>query len=61
MLSFSGLRFSYLNLAADDLLLRTVSLDEPEQGLPDEILQATAVLVWWGHCAPAEVAACFRR
>ena len=43
------------NLAADDLFLRAVSLDEPEQGLPDEILNTTDVLIWWGHCAHAEV------
>ncbi len=43
------------NLAADDLVIRAVSLDEPEQGLPEEILQSTDVLIWWGHCAHAEV------
>jgi trehalose utilization protein len=42
-------------LAAPDLTLRPVSLDEPEQGLPEEILQTTDVLLWWGHCAHAEV------
>ena len=42
-------------LAADNLNIRTVSLDEPEQGLPDEILNTTDVLLWWGHCAHAEV------
>ena len=43
------------NLAAPDLALRTVSLDEPDQGLPEAILQTTDVLIWWGHCAHAEV------
>ncbi|MFA6929843.1 MAG: ThuA domain-containing protein [Lentisphaeria bacterium] len=43
------------NLAADDLALRAVSLDQPEQGLPEEILNTTDVLIWWGHCAHAEV------
>ena len=42
-------------LAADDLTITPVSLDEPEQGLPDELLNQTDVLLWWGHCAHAEV------
>ena len=44
------------NLAADDLDITAVSLDMPEQGLPDELLANTDVLVWWGHCAHAKVA-----
>lgn len=44
------------NLAAEDLSIRAVSLDMPEQGLPDEVLNSTDVLVWWGHCAHAQVA-----
>ena len=42
-------------LAADDLEIRAVSLDEPDQGLPDELLNQTDVLLWWGHCAHVEV------
>ena len=38
-------------LAADDLEIRTGTLDEPAQGLPDELLNRTEVLIWWGHCA----------
>ena len=38
-------------LAADDLEIRAVSLDQPEQGLPDDVLNTTDVLLWWGHCA----------
>ena len=33
----------------------TATLDEPEQGLPEEKLNNTDVLIWWGHCAHAEV------
>ena len=33
----------------------TATLDEPEQGLPDAILDATDVLVWWGHMAQETV------
>ncbi|MGM9652258.1 MAG: ThuA domain-containing protein [Eubacteriales bacterium] len=31
------------------------ALDDPEQGLPDEILNTTDVLVWWGHMSHREV------
>jgi len=29
--------------------VRTATLDQPEHGLTDEILDSTDVLVWWGH------------
>ena len=35
--------------------VRTTTLDEPEHGLAPEILDATDVLVWWGHMAHQEV------
>lgn len=36
--------------------VRTSTLDEPEHGLPEPVLAATDVLLWWGHKAHAEVA-----
>lgn len=42
-------------LAEDDFEIRAVSLDQPDQGLPDEILNDTDVLMWWGHCAHGKV------
>jgi trehalose utilization protein len=33
----------------------TVTLDDPEHGLTEEVLARTDVLVWWGHAAHAEV------
>lgn len=39
----------------DDLNVRTALLDEPDNGLPDSVLESTDVLIWWGHCAHAEV------
>jgi trehalose utilization protein len=36
--------------------VRTATLDEPAQGLPPAVLDATDVLVWWGHRAHDEVA-----
>ena len=35
-------------LAAADLEIRTATLDEPGQGLPEPVLDETDVLVWWG-------------
>lgn len=34
-----------------DLEVRLAALDEPDQGLPDEVLNTTDVLIWWGHTA----------
>lgn len=34
---------------------RTATLDEPEHGLTDDVLENTDVLVWWGHIAHDEV------
>jgi len=38
-----------------DLSIKTATLDEPEHGLTDEVLENTDVLVWWGHQSHAEV------
>lgn len=35
--------------------IRTATLDEPEHGLTQEILDSTDVLLWWGHLAHKEV------
>lgn len=40
----------------DDLVVRTATLDEPDQGLPPGVLDSTDVLLWWGHKAHPEVA-----
>ncbi|MBX3539204.1 MAG: ThuA domain-containing protein [Chelatococcus sp.] len=37
-------------LSRHDLgVIRTTTLDDPSQGLPDALLSETDVLVWWGH------------
>jgi len=36
--------------------VRTATLDEPDHGLTDEVLDTTDVLTWWGHAAHDEVA-----
>ncbi len=35
---------------------RTATLDEPEHGLTEAVLEQTDVLIWWGHLAHDEVA-----
>lgn len=35
--------------------IRTATLDQPDQGLPPEVLDQTDVLLWWGHMAHDEV------
>ncbi|MGN7454014.1 ThuA domain-containing protein [Paenibacillus pasadenensis] len=35
--------------------VRTATLDEPEHGLTEEVLEQTDVLLWWGHLAHDEV------
>lgn len=35
--------------------IRTVTLDEPEHGLTDDVLNGTDVLIWWGHMAHDDV------
>jgi len=39
----------------DDAEVRTATLQEPEHGLTQEVLDATDVLLWWGHMAHDEV------
>jgi trehalose utilization protein len=35
--------------------VRTATLQQPEHGLSQEVLDNTDVLTWWGHCAHGEV------
>lgn len=35
--------------------IRRATLDDPDQGLPDTLLNDTDVLLWWGHVAHDEV------
>jgi len=38
-----------------DMQVKTAVLDQPENGLTDEVLNNTDVLIWWGHMAHGEV------
>lgn len=42
-------------LKAEDVEVRTATLDDPECGLTHEVLKDTDVLVWWGHMAHDKV------
>ena len=39
----------------EELNIRCATQDEPECGLPDEVLENTDVLIWWAHCGHAQV------
>ncbi len=38
-----------------ELTVRTATMDQPECGLPEAVLQQTDVLFWWGHIANDQV------
>jgi len=42
-------------LKSDDLEIRCAWLDQPENGLSEEVVNSTDVMLWWGHCAHGEV------
>ncbi|MEK4300252.1 ThuA domain-containing protein [Oceanobacillus sp. FSL W8-0428] len=44
---------NFLKEAGHDVT--TATLDEPEHGLTEELLEKTDVLIWWGHMAHGEV------
>ncbi len=39
----------------EEITVRTATLDDPDCGLPQEVLDETDVLLWWGHMAHPEV------
>ena len=39
----------------EEIFVRTVTLDDPECGLTQEVLDDTDVIIWWGHMAHHEV------
>lgn len=44
-----------LGALAPEMNFRTASLDQPEHGLTDDVLNSTDVLIWWGHMAHGKV------
>jgi trehalose utilization protein len=43
------------HLKAQGFAVRTATLDEPEHGLTEAVLNDTDVLTWWGHMAHDQV------
>jgi len=43
------------HLRQQNMAVRTATLDKPEHGLTEALLDQTDVLVWWGHVAHHEV------
>lgn len=39
----------------DGIVVRTATLDQPEHGLTEDVLDHTDVLIWWGHVAHEQV------
>ena len=39
----------------EEVATRTATLDQPEHGLTDEVLESTDVLLWWAHLRHADV------
>ena len=42
-------------LKCDDIEVRTATLDDPECGLTQEVVDDTDVMIWWGHMAHNKV------
>ncbi len=40
---------------AGDIEVQTATLEEPEHGLTEKVLDSTDVLIWWGHMAHNQV------
>ena len=53
--NFLGNRIADHLRAQPGLTVRSVALDDPGQGLGDDVLGACDVLVWWGHVRQAEI------
>ncbi|MDA0179604.1 ThuA domain-containing protein [Solirubrobacter phytolaccae] len=47
----AGLR----QVLGDQVETRTATLDQPEHGLPQDVIDQTDVLTWWGHIAHDQV------
>jgi trehalose utilization protein len=43
------------HLRGQGMAVKTATLDEPENGLTEAVLNETDVLIWWGHLAHDEV------
>ena len=51
-----GIHEALASFLRTDFKVNTATLDQPEHGLTEKILDQTDVLLWWGHMAHDEVA-----
>ncbi|WP_377887921.1 ThuA domain-containing protein [Alkalihalobacillus sp. R86527] len=51
----NGIHGAISNFLKEDHHVTTATLDDPEHGLSEEVLNNTDVLLWWGHIAHEEV------
>jgi len=51
----NGIHGAIAEFLKEDFEVKTATLDEPEHGLSEEVLNNTDVLLWWGHIAHEEV------
>lgn len=42
-------------LKSDEISVKTATLEEPDHGLSDSVLEDTDVLIWWGHLGHRKV------
>ncbi|MBO4229873.1 MAG: ThuA domain-containing protein [Clostridia bacterium] len=54
-LGIHGTIKEFLGKYDDEIEVTLAALDDSDQGLPDEVLYNTDVLMWWGHMAHGEV------
>src|SRR3954469_25772945 len=45
-----------VELLGEEVSVRTATLDQPDHGLTQDVLDETDVLSWWGHIAHDQVA-----
>ena len=51
----NGIHGAIAEFLKEDFEVKTATLDEPEHGLSEDVLNNTDVLLWWGHIAHEEV------
>ncbi|MFK7735019.1 MAG: ThuA domain-containing protein [Pirellulaceae bacterium] len=51
----SAIEEGLVDLLGSQVSVRTATLEEPNHGLSDEVLDATDVMLWWGHMAHDQV------
>lgn len=50
-----GIHGQLAAVIGEECSVKTATLDEPEHGLTEKVLEGTDVLLWWGHIAHDEV------